>query len=102
MEKVLEKMVLNMVLDLDLTANNVAKITADLEGLMPQPDAFETFELNLSNTHNIDSVGVTFVIGLYKKIKGLQKTFKVTGASEDVQSLFKLMKLDQFFEMEGK
>ncbi len=90
-----------MTLELDLTANNVNKINGELDSLMPAPGDFDIFELNLRNTENIDSVGVTFVIGLYKRIKGMQKTFCIAGASSDVQSLFKLMKLDQFFEMRG-
>lgn len=86
-------------LTLDLTANNVPSINKSLETLLPDPSTYDTLDLNFANTENIDSVGVTFVISLYKRVKGLQKVFKVSGASEDVQSLFRLMKLDQFFEM---
>lgn len=101
MDKHLEHGLLTMILSMDLTANNVQKITLELDELMPSQESYDTFELDLRNIVNIDSVGVTFVISLYKRIKGLHKTFRVCGASSDVQSLFKLMKLDQFFEMRG-
>lgn len=99
MKLIIEGQTACLQLTLDLTANNVPTINRSLEELLPEPSTYDTLDLNFSNTENIDSVGVTFVISLYKRIKGLQKTFKVSGASEDVQSLFKLMKLDQFFEM---
>ena len=90
---------IRLVLQEGLTANNVPKFNQFLENLIPEDNAFEQLELDLNQTENIDSVGVTFVIALYKRLKSSQKSFKVSGASEDVQSLFKLMKLDQFFEM---
>ena len=92
---------LTMKLEFDLTANNVTKINSNLDALLAENTDFQVFELDMDNTENIDSVGVTLVIGLYKRIKGLQKTFCICGANSDVQNLFKLMKLDQFFEMRG-
>ncbi len=99
MERIIEGQTVHLNLTLDLTANNIPTINKSLETLLPDSSTYEVLDLSFSQTENIDSVGVTFVIGLYKRIKGLQKTFKVSGASDDVQSLFKLMKLDQFFEM---
>ncbi len=82
-----------------LTANNIPKFNEDLSAMMPGSEEYKDFILDLANIDNIDSVGVTFVIGLFKKIKAQQKKFMVAGASEDIKNLFKLMKLDQFFEM---
>jgi anti-anti-sigma factor len=62
-------------------------------------DAFGELILDLAGNDNIDSTGVTFVISVYKRTKERQKHFRVIGASSDVQMLFKLMKLDQFFEL---
>jgi len=82
-----------------LTANNVAMYKQQFERLITDASQYQEMVLDLAETENIDSVGVTFVIGMYKRLKGLDKHFRVVGASKDVQSLFKLMKLDQFFEM---
>jgi anti-anti-sigma factor len=88
-----------LLLDVGLTANHVAELNDHVAHLLPEDHKYESLVFDLCNTENIDSVGVTFVISLYKMIKGKGKTFKIEGASEDVQSLFKLMKLDQFFEV---
>lgn len=82
-----------------LTANNVTDYKAQFEAILSETNEFTQMVLDLGQTDNIDSVGVTFVIGIFKKMKAMDKPFKVVGASNDVQSLFRLMKLDQFFEM---
>ncbi len=96
-EYVAEELILKI--EEGLTANVVQQLNKDVNAYFEESEGFKTLVLNLNNTENIDSVGVTFVIGLYKKMKSDKKHFRVTGASDDVQSLFKLMKLDQFFEM---
>ncbi len=96
-EYVAEELILKI--EEGLTANVVQQLNKDVNAYFEESEGFKTLVLNLNNTENIDSVGVTFVIGLYKKMKSDKKLFRVTGASDDVQSLFKLMKLDQFFEM---
>ena len=82
-----------------LTANNVTMYKQQFERMIHSESQYEEMVLDLAETENIDSVGVTFVINVYKRLKSLDKHFRVEGASKDVQSLFKLMKLDQFFEM---
>jgi len=82
-----------------LTANNVEKFNLKIDDLFKLEMNFEEIVLDLVNIKNIDSVGVTFVISLYKRTEAMQKKFSISGASDDILSLFKLMKLDQFFEM---
>ncbi len=82
-----------------LTANRVSDYTQKTEAMFDSDSKFESIVLDLSSTKNIDSVGVTFVISLYKASEEHNKAFSVSGASEDIMSLFRLMKLDQFFEL---
>ena len=82
-----------------LTANNVEKFNLKIDDLFKLEMNFEEIVLDLVNIKNIDSVGVTFVISLYKRTEAMQKKFSISGASDDILSLFKLMKLDQFFDM---
>jgi len=82
-----------------LTANNVSKFNGKIDSIFQQNLEFNDVILDLSNIKNIDSVGVTFVISLYKRFETANKNFSLSGASEDILNLFKLMKLDQFFDM---
>ncbi len=100
MKKTVNNGVVVLVLERDLTANNVEFFKREVdEHLKNEADLVELV-LDLSATKNIDSVGITFVIGQYKKMQREGCLFRISGASNDVKSLFKLMKLDQFFELE--
>lgn len=83
-----------------LTANKVETYKQSVMELLPENHLYKTLILDISNTDQIDSVGVTFVISLFKQMKNCEKQFKVSGVSEDVEHLFRLMKLDQFFTLE--
>ncbi len=99
MEKQIEGRTIIYTVSEGLTANKISYYNQYLEESLPEAEHYDECVLNLSMTNNIDSNGVTFVISLFKKMKALEKKFYVTGANEDVQSLFKLMKLDKFFDM---
>ena len=99
MEKQIENRNVVYTLSEGLTANKISEYSQYLDQTLPDVDSFDEFILNLSQTDTIDSTGVTFIISIYKKMKVLGKKFSISGASEEVQGLFKLMKLNQFFEM---
>lgn len=94
----------NMILTLkeDLIAPNVKGFEAALATYLGEldSDGIEELVLDLSNCENIDSVGVTFVVSLYKNVIREGKNFRVSGSNSDIRQLFKLMKLDEFIDLE--
>ncbi len=99
MEKILEGNAIVIKLTDDLIAANVKGFNLNIMDMLSEDDDHELLSLDLAAVENIDSVGVTFVIGLYKATKREGRQFKVTGCSQDIIRLFKLMKLDEFFDM---
>ncbi len=89
-----------LILENDITANHVEEFNQAIEKYLADESDMAELTLDLSQTKNIDSVGISFVVALYKKMKDEGILFKITGASSDVKSLFKLMKLDQLFNLE--
>lgn len=82
-------------LEEDLIAPNVRMFKENVGAYFAEDtEALEEVVLSLKSTENIDSVGVTFVIGLYKKAEEFDLEFSIIEASEEVVQLFKLMKLD--------
>lgn len=100
MEKIVNPNQIILKLGDDLIASNVKRFNLSLVDLLD--DDFEQDELvvDLEGTENIDSVGVTFVVNLYKNARSNSKQFKIIHSSDDIKQLFKLMKLDEFFELE--
>ncbi|HAS73146.1 MAG TPA: hypothetical protein DCS67_03280 [Clostridiales bacterium UBA8960] len=82
-----------------LTANHVGAYNIKVDQIFNSDLGFTDIVLDLKHVLNIDSVGVTFVIGLFKRTEASGRSFSVSNASSDILSLFRLMKLDQFFKM---
>lgn len=83
-----------------LISANIAEYNAHVIQLMDRNRSFEELELDLSDNENIDSFGVSFVIALYKSCLNEGKQFRVSNSSDDIVQLFRLMKLDEFFDMD--
>jgi anti-anti-sigma factor len=100
MKRTLEDNVLTLTLQEDLVSTNVRNFKSVVEKyLQDEIGNVDEVILDLSACENIDSVGVTFVVGVYKQVTNEAMGFRITGSSDEIKQLFKLMKLDEFFEM---
>ncbi len=102
MIKNVQESIMTLTLKEDLIAPNVKGFEAQMAEYMTELDSssVEELVLDLSNCENIDSVGVTFVVSLYKNVIREGKNFRVSGSNSDIRQLFKLMKLDEFIDLE--
>ncbi|MBN2898898.1 MAG: STAS domain-containing protein [Clostridia bacterium] len=99
MIKTVENDVMKLNLEDDLIAKNVKTLNMKLMDMMDEFDDVSEVVLDMATVKNIDSVGVTFVINLYKKVSDTGGNFRVVHSSEDIRQLFKLMKLEDFFDL---
>jgi len=84
----------------DLIAPNVKDMNKVLMDALDQTEGIEEVIVDLNKIENIDSVGVSFVVSLYKNISNEGLEFRIVNASNDIIQLFKLMRLDEFFIIE--
>jgi len=82
----------------DLVAPNVPSFNDTVTEYCDEMKDLQGVVLSLASVKNIDSIGVTFVISLYKKVMKLDVGFRIHDASDNVKQLFKLMKLDDLLE----
>jgi len=82
----------------DLIAPNVKMFNNNVDHYLVDLGELDEVVLNLGSVKNIDSIGVTFVIGLYKSVLREGLGFAIADASENVRQLFKLMKLEDLLE----
>ncbi|MCH4889876.1 STAS domain-containing protein [Acidaminobacter sp. JC074] len=85
-------------LEEDLIAPNVKEFNQFVSENLMDLDELDEVVLNLGSVENIDSIGVTFVIGLYKSVQKDGLGFAIADASDNVRQLFKLMKLEDLLE----
>jgi len=103
MIKTIENDAIYIKMQKDLIAPNISEFKAKIVEFLEEDEESEDLDevvLNLSEINNIDSMGVTFIVGLYKSIVKEGKSFRIEGSSDDIKQLFKLMKLDEFFDIE--
>jgi len=84
----------------DLIAPNVKDMNKVLMEALDETAGIEEVIVDLNKIENIDSVGVSFVVSLYKNISNEGLEFRIVNASNDIIQLFKLMRLDEFFIIE--
>lgn len=82
----------------DLIAPNITDFNVAVVDYLDELDEIDEVVLNLNSVENVDSIGVTFVIGLYKSVTKEGLGFAIADASSNVKQLFKLMKLDDLLE----
>jgi anti-anti-sigma factor len=82
----------------DLIAPNVKGFNQTVSDYLVDIEDLDEIVLDLSSVENIDSIGVTFVIGLYKSVTKDGLGFAISNASDNVRQLFKLMKLEDLLE----
>ena len=100
MEKIIEGNLMKFIIEKDLIAPNVKKMNIVLEESLKEIDNIDEVVIDLNSIENIDSVGVSFVVSVYKTISNEGLEFRIINASNDIVQLFKLMRLDEFFIIE--
>lgn len=83
-----------------LISANIAQYNAEVVALMDRKNYYEELVLDLAETDSIDSFGVSFIIGLYKSCLNEGKQFRIANSSDDIVQLFRLMKLEEFFDLD--
>ncbi|MDM8534378.1 STAS domain-containing protein [Clostridiaceae bacterium HSG29] len=100
MRKNIENNLMTFIIESDLIAPNVKKMKVVLNEALNEVGEIDEVVIDLNGIENIDSVGVSFVVGLYKNISNEGLEFRIINASSDIVQLFKLMRLDEFFIIE--
>lgn len=107
-ERVAEKMEINIekniaycVLNNNLVAANIKELVDILKSKLEGAEAnYNSVVIDLTNSESVDSMGITFLIGVYKALAAKEKTVSLKGVSDEMLNLFKIMKLDEIFPLE--
>ncbi len=84
----------------DIVSSRVKEMVDNAKEFLETHNKVNEVILDLHHVKIIDSIGITFVVGLYKSTAVKGKTFKITGMNTDIRQLFKIMRLDEIFVIE--
>ncbi|MCX7841955.1 MAG: STAS domain-containing protein [Clostridia bacterium] len=97
----IEENVIRLTPTSDIVSSRVKELIYSAKGFIDSQVAYEQVVLDLENVKSIDSVGVTFIVGLYKSVFNLGKKFKIIRINNEISNLFKIMKLDEVMSIEA-
>lgn len=80
----------------NMTSAYVKNMSQEIKAILEEQD-YHTVEIDLSKISSIDSMGITFLIGIHKTAAANCKKVILTGVSETIMQLFAIMKLDSIF-----
>ena len=83
----------------DLVASSVAD--ARTEMLAALEGSYEAVVLDLSAIEQVDSLGISLVVGLCKTCQEKGAAFSVEGVNQNLLRVFKLFKLPEHFPVKG-
>lgn len=80
--------------NVNLISANVKLLVDKFKNNVEAREDYSLVKMDISGVNNIDSMGITFLIGAYKTVTAKGKKLELAGVSEDVRQLLKIVKLD--------
>jgi|SaaInlStandDraft_1057018.scaffolds.fasta_scaffold413018_1 anti-sigma B factor antagonist len=84
----------------DLTAASAENLKNEILGEM-DPDLDEVY-LDLGGVEMVDSTGISLLISIQNSLKKKSGTLSLLNTSDDIVSMFKLMRLDKYFQVSSR
>ena len=98
-DKNIEGNALRLAPNVDLAASSVEILRTEMMDAIDEEH--ESVVLDLSAIEQVDSLGITLVVGLFKTCKGKDLGFSVEGANPNLLRVFSLFKLNKHFPVKG-
>ena len=102
MEIKIENGVAHCLVKKNLITPNIKDLVETMQKGLNEETAFNTVVIDFTVSNSIDSMGITFLVGVYKTYKEKGMTVELKGVTPAMLNLFKIMRLDKIFEIDKK
>ena len=86
----------------EIIASNVPPMRDTLIAQLDANDTWQELIFDCEKVETLDSIGINLIVGLFKKAKIADKSFKVTGCNEAIIKVLELFRLNEQFVVEAK
>lgn len=83
-----------------VVASQIPGMRSQLLSFLEENPSWNELVFNCLNVQTLDSIGVNFIVGVYKKTNELQKIFRITECNPPVMKVLKMFRLDSIFKIE--
>jgi len=86
----------------EIIASNVPTMREELIDYLDRESAWEELVFDCQQVETLDSIGINLIVGLFKRARVAEKSFKVVGCNEAIVKVLQLFRLDEQFAVEGR
>jgi anti-anti-sigma factor len=83
----------------EIVASRIPEMRSLLGAYLDNHNDWSELIFDCQSVSTLDSIGVNFVVGAFKKAQSSNRTFKITGCNEPVLKVLSLFKLNEKFEV---
>ena len=83
-----------------LTSANTKNLMLTMKTEIETFKDYKELIIDLEQSKNIDSIGITLIVGIYKSVKAEGKLFKLIGVSDPMFHLFESLRFNEIFPIE--
>ncbi len=91
---------LNCMITEDIVASKITEMRNNLASHLDYDQEWEELVFDCSQVKTLDSIGVNFIVGVYKKANSSERKFKIIGCNDLLAKVLRLFKLDEKFTIE--
>ncbi len=85
----------------EIVASKIPEMRGLLASYLDSNQDWNELIFDCHGVNTLDSIGVNFIVGAYKKAQSSDRVFKILGCNEPVQKVLSLFKLDEKFEIQS-
>lgn len=86
----------------EIVASKIPEMRNVLASYLDYNQDWNELIFDCQKVKTLDSIGVNFVVGAFKKASSANRQFKVVGCNEPVTKVLKLFKLDEKFTINSE
>jgi len=86
----------------EIIASNVPTMREELIDYLDRETAWNELVFNCQQVETLDSIGINLIVGLFKRARVAEKSFKVSGCNPAIVKVLQLFRLDEQFTVEGQ
>jgi len=98
----LKNRIVTLIFDTGINSSKMNEMVEFVRPWLERSTEYDQIVLDLSATVSVDSMGITFLIGISTTMITKRVKLKLVQVSKDIHNLFRIMKLDEVFQIEGK
>ncbi len=90
------------IFNVEIVASNIPEMRSILTSYLDNEQSWQELVFDCSNVHSLDSIGINFIVGAFKKANIENHSFKMVGCNDTIVKVIKLFRLDEKFPVESE